>query len=373
MTYLDHAATTPIDPRVLAAMEPHLHETWGNPSSAHRKGREARKAMDESRQTIAKCLRVKAHEVIFTSSGSEGNSLALFGSAEQWLLNHKSPGHIISLSTEHSCSLKAIDVLQKKGWKITLLPVKDDGILDLHHLRDALADETTLVSIQWANSEIGTIQPIEEIAALCQNAGVPFHCDAVQAIGQLALPKVLPDMMTIAAHKFYGPKGIGVLTVREGVRLQPQVMGGGQEFDLRAGTENVPGMVGMAVALQLAMEELESNAKHWTSLRDWFIEKILELPGTSLNGSQEERLPNNVNIHFQNKSAETLVIQLDEKGIYVSSGSACATGATEPSHVLQALGRSRGEAMQNIRFSLGKDTTKEELKQVVEVLEKILA
>jgi len=372
MIYLDHAATTPTDPRVLEAMLPHLRNTWGNPSSAHKAGRLAHAAMDESRQTIAEILGLKAHEVIFVSSGSEGNSLALFGRAEQWLKEHKSPGHIITLSTEHSCSIKAVEYLKTKGWKITALPVDKDGVMSVQNLQDAFTEDTALVSVQWANSEVGTIQPIEEIASLCKKHDVPFHCDAVQPVGQLPFPKKLPDMMTIAAHKFYGPKGIGVLTVREGVRLQPQVMGGGQEFDLRAGTENVPAMVGMAKALQIAMEEQPTEMKRLTELRDRFIGDLLSLGGTSLNGSKSNRLPNNVNMHFKNHSAETLVIKLDMAGICVSSGSACATGSTEPSHVLQAMGRSDDEAVRNIRFSLGKSTTAAELQTVVRTLKTLL-
>lgn len=372
MIYLDHAATCPLDPRVFDAMAPHMKDNWGNASSAHSKGRDAHVAMDESRQIIADAIGLKSHEIIFVSSGSEGNSLALFGVTGKWMETHAQPGHIITLETEHSCSLRAVDRLEEQGWSVTRLPVDENGLMHLDDLRNAFTEDTALVSIQWANSEVGTIQPIEDIAQLCVEHSVPFHCDAVQPVGQLPFPVILPDMMTIAAHKFYGPKGIAVLSVKKGIELQAQILGGGQEFDLRAGTENVPGMVGMATALHIAIDEHKDYAARLTKLRDVFIDELRAIPGISLNGTKENRLPNNVNIFIEDHDAETVVIKLDMADICASSGSACATGSTEPSHVLQAMGKTKQEAKQNVRFSLGRNTTEEELHTVVSTLKSIL-
>ncbi len=381
MIYLDHAATTPIDPRVLEAMLPHMRDAWGNPSSPHRKGREARSAIDHSRQTMADLLGVRPHEVIFVSSGSEGNSLALFGVAEARLDARGKPGHIVSLQIEHECSLKAIERLEKMGWQITLLPVDREGMADPRNFEKALTEDTALVSIQWANNEVGTIQPIEEVAAICRERRIPFHCDAVQPVGILPLPPVaspgtkggLPDLLTIAAHKFYGPKGVGALVVREGTPIQPLIMGGGQEFGLRAGTENTSGIVGMAAALEIAVSEQKDAFTKLKELNTFFVQEIERLPGTSLNGHLEKRLPSIANIRFADRSGENLVIQLDLAGICAATGSACATGAAEPSHVLQAMGRNKLQAGENLRFSFGKGTTEEELRTTAQTLRNILS
>ena len=372
MIYLDHAATTPLDPQVMEAMLPHLKNTWGNPSSPHAKGREARSAIDNARQTIADLLGVLSHEVVFVSNGSEGNSLALFGTCEAWVDSHGKPGHLITASVEHSCSLKAADKLERHGWNVTRLPVDEYGMLSAKNLKEALRDDTALVSLQWANNEVGTIQPIEEMASVCADTDTPFHCDAVQGIGLLPLPSPIPDLMTIAAHKFYGPKGIGALVVREGMELTSQVMGGGQEFELRAGTENTPAIVGMAKALELVLADVKGAADTLRILRDHLTTEILStIKETSLNGHPEKRLPNFANIRFAGRSAETLVIQTDMEGICISSGAACVTGASKPSHVLQAMGRSADEALENMRFSLGKGTTKEEIEATIATLQKI--
>ena len=371
MIYLDHAATTPLDPRVLATMLPHLRNTWGNPSSPHTKGREARSAIDGARRTIAELLSVLPQEVVFVSNGSEGNSLALFGTCEQWMETHGKPGHLITASVEHSCSLKAADKLELKGWRVTRLPVDSYGRLNPDDLKAALTQNTALVSIQWANNEVGTVQPIEEMAAACKEAAVPFHCDAVQGIGLLPVLSPVPDMMTIAAHKFYGPKGIGALIVREAVHIMPQVMGGGQEFGMRAGTENTPGTVGMAKALELALHDREETTNRIRPLRDHLVASILRsIKDTSLNGHPEHRLPNFANIRFAGRSAENIVIKMDMEGICISSGAACLTGASRPSHVLEAMGRSADEALQNIRLSLGKDTTREEIDTAIAALQR---
>ena len=245
-------------------------------------------------------------------------------------------------------------------------------MVQVEDVEEALTENTAIVSIHWANNEVGSIQPINEISALCKDRNVPFHCDAVQGIGLLPVPSPTPDLMTIAAHKFYGPKGIAALIVNDGINLKPQIMGGGQEFDLRAGTEDTPAIVGMAKALELAMDDVSSKPEAIRTLRDSFVEDVLTIEGTTLNGHPEKRLPNFASIHFAEQSAEQLVIQLDMQGICASSGAACTTGATEPSHVLQAMGQSSKESMQNVRFSLGRFTTTEDLQKTVEVLRTIL-
>jgi len=371
MIYLDHAATTPLHPRVYEEMLSVMKNEWGNPSSPHGKGREARQHLDASRLTIANILGVKAHEVIFTASGSEANSLAVFGVCEKWKMRHGTAGHVIALSTEHSCSIKAVQRLQREGWEVSLLPVDEEGMLDSKVLADAIQDNTVFASIQWGNNEVGTIQPIEQCAKICKERGVIFHTDAVQPIGQLPLP-ILPDMTTIAAHKFYGPKGIGALIVRDHIEIAAQILGGGQEFNLRAGTENLPAIVGMAIALEIAMEKQKEEAMRLCTLRDYFIDQLEKLPNVTLNGPRIQRLPNNINVRFQGHSGETLVIQLDLHGIAAATGSACASGSSGPSHVLEAMGREAGAASENIRFSLGASTTKQDLDTTIKVLKESL-
>ena len=371
MIYLDHAATTPLHPDVAAAMH-EAEALWGNPSSPHMQGREARNAIDAARESIASHLGVKAQEVIFTASGSEANSLALYGTAERWQQEHGKPGHVIMLGIEHSCSLKGVERLKSFGWESTLLPVNEQGLLDPKDLKEALRSDTALVSVQWANNEIGTIQPIAECEAICTEAGILFHIDAVQPIGQLPIP-TLPDMTSIAAHKFYGPKGIGALIVREHVELKPQVLGGGQEFGLRGGSENTPAIVGMAKALEIAVMKQAEEHDRLIELRDGFMEQLTSLPGVSINGDRTLRLPNNINAHFEGKSGETIVIQLDQRGICAATGSACATGSTDPSHVIQALGHDKNFASSNVRFSLGMSTTKGDLDTVFAALQEIIS
>lgn len=368
--YLDHAATTPLDPTVLEAMLPYMKNTWGNPSSPHSKGREAKQAIDTARQQIAELVGVQPHEVIFVSSGSEGNTLCLFGLAEAWLKKQKKPGHIILSSIEHSCSLKAADKLRERGWAITALPVDEYGAVNAEDVAKAIQENTMLVSIHVANNEVGTLQPVEDIYKFCQEKKIPFHCDAVQGVGLIPLPQA--DILTIAAHKFYGPKGIAALIVKDHIQLAPQILGGGQEFGLRAGTEYTAGIVGMATALQLVSAEISTKAKAIQKLRDDFVTDVLALGDTKLNGHPEKRLPNFANIQFTQQSAENILIQLDMHGICASSGAACASGSVEASHVLQAMGQTEKESKQNIRFSLGKDTTKEELVEVVDVLKTVV-
>lgn len=371
LIYLDHAATTPLDPEIATLMEQTGIECWANPSSPHAQGRKARAAIDEARASIASDLGVKSSEVVFTASGSEANCLALFGVCEKYMQKAEHPGHIVGLSIEHSCSLKSFDRLRRQGWEVTLLPVNAEGIVSVKEVGKALQENTAIVSVQWANNEVGSIQPVEEIATVCKEAGVPFHTDAVQAVGQLPLCN-LPDLTSIAAHKFYGPKGIGALIVREHVELCPQILGGGQEFSLRSGTEFTPGIVGMAAALNKALTTQKEESARLIALRDDFIAKLEALDGIRINGSRTKRLPNNVNISLADKDGETVVIQLDMQGICAATGSACVTGFSEPSHVIEALHPGTDIARKTVRFSLGKSTTEQDLEAALTALKQII-
>lgn len=370
MIYLDHAATTPPSPKVLEIMLPHMQDNWGNPSSPHAKGQQAKVAIDTARSKIADLAGFQPHEVVFVSSGSEGNTLAMFGIAKQWLKKNQEPGHIILSSIEHSCSLKAADKLREQGWKITALPVDTTGMVQLADLEACLQRNTTLVSIHVANNEVGTLQPVEDIYRLCQERDVPFHCDAVQGIGLIPLPQA--DILTIAAHKFYGPKGVGALLVRDHIQLEPLILGGGQEFGMRAGTEYTAGIVGMSAALEFAIQDVPNTPHKIQKLRDAFEKQVLALGDIRVNGHLELRLPNFSNMQFIGKNAESLLVQLDMHGICASSGAACASGAIEKSHVLQAMGQADKDSKQNIRFSLGKDTTEEDIANTVVCLRNIL-
>ncbi len=353
-------------------MLPYLKDVWGNPSSPHAKGREAREALEQARATVAELTGYKPHEVVFTASGSEGNTLAIRGICERWERNHNKPGRILTSAIEHKCTLEAVKRMRDLGWDVVLLPVDEFGAMHPESLQEALQEEATLVTIQWANNEVGTLQPIKEVAALCTEAGVPFHCDAVQAIAHLELPSPIPDLMTIAAHKFSGPKGVGALCVKEEVELDAQVRGGDQEMHLRAGTENVPGAVGLAEALKLAKENQAEETKRLTELRDFFTAKALKLPHVSLNGHQTNRLPNLTNLRFNGRRGETLVMQLDQAGICASTGSACTTGASEPSHVLCAMDQSKEATESVVRFSFGSTTTQKDVEQTLHVLQQIV-
>jgi cysteine desulfurase len=372
--YLDHAATTPLDPRVLAAMQPALRDCYGNPSSMHRAGRAALHALDEARDTVAGVLGARGREIIFTASGSEADNLALKGVA----LEQRQRGrgqHLIISAIEHHAVLHAAEYLQREGFDLTLLPVDAEGLVRLDDLRAALRPDTVLVSVMYANNEIGTLQPVAELGALCREHGVPFHTDAVQAAGLLPLDvdALQVDLLTLAAHKFYGPKGVGALYVRRGTPLLPQLHGGAQERQRRAGTENVPAIVGLAAALRLAEEHRPDYAAHCTALRDRLIDGVLrQIPATRLNGHRERRLPNNANLSFAGVDAESLLLLLDQEGIYVSSGSACTSGALDPSHVLLALGLSPEEASSSVRFSVGRGTSAADMARVLEVLPRVV-
>jgi cysteine desulfurase len=367
--YLDHAATTPLRPEVLQAMEPFLAGNFANPSSIYRPAQEARSALDRARDVIAGALGAKPQEMIFTGSGTEANNAAIKGVA---LASRDRGRHIVTCAIEHHAVLHPIEELVERfGFQSTIVPVDEYGLLDLAALRAAVRDDTVLVSVMWANNEIGTVQPVAEIAALTKARGIPFHVDAVQAAGTLAidLADVPIDLLSISAHKFYGPKGVGALFVRSGTPWWPLITGGGQERNRRAGTENVAGIVGMARALELRMWERLSAYEHARTLRDFLFEQIpARIPGTRINGHRDLRLPHNANFSFEGVHGESLLVALDVAGIMASSGSACASGSTEPSHVLQALGVPNAVAQGSLRLTVGRDNTQEQMERAVEVL-----
>jgi cysteine desulfurase len=368
--YLDHAATTPTDPRVVAAMLPYFGERFGNPSSIYRLGRLSLEAIDTARSTVAQVLNCNPKEIVFTGGGSEADNLAIKGAA----LAQRDRGrgnHVVTCAIEHSAVLHACDYLQSIGFEITILPVTPEGLVDPEQFRDALRAETVLATIMYANNEIGTIQPIAELGAICRERGILFHSDAVQAGGALPLDvrTLNVDLLSLTAHKFYGPKGTGALYVRHGTPLVPQINGGGQERRRRAGTENVPGIVGFAEALRLAEEQREAYVEHCRALRDRLIDGVLErIPHTYLNGSRTQRLPNNANILFEFVDGESLLLLLDQQGFCASAGSACAAGSVEPSHVLTALGIEPERALGSVRFTAGRPTTVEDVDHLLDVL-----
>jgi cysteine desulfurase len=374
LIYLDHAATTPLDPRVLEAMQPYLTQHFANAGSIHQAGRAALHALDQARETVQEVLAAQAREIIFTSGGSEADNLAVKGIA----LAQQQRGqgqHIITSAIEHHAVLHAVEYLQQVGFEATLLPVDARGLVRPADLRAALRPDTVLVSIMYANNEIGTIQPLAELGAICREHGVPLHSDAVQAAGQLplAVDALNVDALTLAAHKVYGPKGVGALYVRRGTPLLPQINGGAQERQRRAGTENVPGIVGMAAALRLAEERRAWYVEHCMSLRDQLIDGVLaSIAGTTLNGDRARRLPNNANLAFGGADAESLLLLLDQAGICASSGSACTSGSLDPSHVLLALGLPPEQAGSSLRFSVGKDVTSSQMEHVLAVLPRIV-
>lgn len=368
--YLDHAATTPVDERVIAAMLPYFGQMFGNPSSIHRSGRAALDALDQAREAVAEVLGAHYKEIVFTGGGSEADNLAIKGAA----LAQRQAGkgaHIITSAIEHHAVLHAFEYLEAEGFEVSVLPVDAGGLVSPDDLRAATRPDTVLASVMYANNEIGTVQPVAELGAICRERGVLFHTDAVQAAGALPL-KVGPlnvDLLTVTAHKFYGPKGVGALYVRRGTPLLPQINGGGQERRRRAGTENVPGVVGLAAALRLAEQQREAWAAHCAALRDRLIAGVLErVPLAALNGHPTRRLPNNANIAFDYVEGESVLLLLDQHGVAASSGSACTSGSLEASHVLRALGLPEERAIGSVRFTVGKDTRAEDIDYVIEIL-----
>jgi cysteine desulfurase len=373
--YLDHAATTPLDQRVLSAMQPYFSEMAGNPSSFHTPGLRAKEAVTAARQTIAKQLNCREDEVIFTSGGTESDNLALLGIIRM----HAEKGkHVITSSVEHHAVLEPLLHLQKKKEiELTIIPVDREGKVDPDAVAKAIRPDTILISIMQANNEIGTIEPIADIGREIlkwRKANITpfpyFHTDACQAAGALDLDveKLHVDLLTLNGSKIYGPKGIGMLYVRRAVKLEPLIRGGGQEKNIRSGTENVPGIVGLAKALELAQAEKETENARLTALRDRLAEGLLKIPKSRLNGHPTERLPNSVNISFLDIEGEAAILYLDAEGIYASTGSACASASLDPSHVILATGLSYEGAHGSIRFTLGHDTTEEDIDHVIKVM-----
>ncbi len=371
--YLDHSATTPVDPRVRKAMEPYLKSEFGNPSSLHRWGRRARLALDEARETLASALGCDPAEICFVSSGTESCNLAIIGCALKAPENRR---HILLSAVEHHCVLDAGKWLERFGFEVELIPVDALGQVHPDTVAERLRDETWLVSVMHANNEIGTLQPVEAIGALCKERGVWFHVDAVQTFGLLpvSVDVIGCDLLSVSAHKIYAPKGVGALYVRAMTPLEPLVVGGGQERDRRAGTENVAGIVAFAEAVRIAQQEGAQEAERLRTLRNRFIETVLNtIPDTTLTGHPTERLPGNAHFRFRGVPADSLLIALDRAGIGASSGAACSAGSLEPSHVLLALGWDEESAQQGVRFSLGRSTTWDDLEYTVGVLSEQVA
>ena len=372
MFYFDHAATTPVDPRVLQKMLPYFTENFGNPNSQHACGRRAAAAVDEARDTVASLIGAKPSEIYFTSGGTESDNWALRGAAHA---NAERGKHLIVSAVEHPAMISTARELQKEGFEVTFAAVDEFGKVDLQKLKDSIRPDTTFIGVMTANNEIGTIQPIAEISALARERGIVFFTDAVQAAGALKLNVKEPtvDMLSFSGHKFYGPKGVGVLYIRSGVRVGKIITGGHQERSMRGGTTNAPGIVGLAEAFRLANEEMAQNNAHVSAIRDRFIARVLrEIPYVKLNGHPKDRLPNNANFSFRYIEGESLLFSLDLAGIAVSSGSACSSGSLEPSHVLLATGLPEGLAHGSIRFSFGKENTAEQIDIAVEKLKEIV-
>ncbi len=372
MIYLDHNATTPLAPEVMRAMLPYLEEHFGNPSSIHSAGREARAAIDESRDRLARVLGAKSHEIIFTGGGTESDNLAIIGLARSRASVGK---HLITSVAEHHAVLHAFEFLEKReGFSVTWLPVDARGRTDLDQLRDALKPQTTLVSIMSANNETGVLQPVREAAQICRERGVLFHCDAIQSFGKEPVSARDFDAVSLAAHKFFGPKGVGVLCLGSGISIDALQFGGSHENQRRPGTENVAAIVGMATAAELAIRDLEAESARQASLRDRLWQGIREAyPTAVLNGDLDHRLANTLNVSFPELEGESLLINLDLAGICASSGSACMVGSIMPSHVLLAMGVKPTLASATVRFSLGKWTTAEEIERALSLLPEIFA
>lgn len=376
--YADNAATTRLSQKALEAMLPYMKEVYGNPSSLHSEGQEAAEAMNEAREKIAKYLGCTAREITFTSGGSEADNQAILTAARYGEKRGKK--HIISTAFEHHAVLHTLNALVKQGFEVTLLDVHENGLVTAEQVKEAIRPDTCLVTVMYANNEIGTVQPIAEIGAVCRAAGVLFHTDAVQAAGHLPINVVEEniDMLSMSAHKFNGPKGVGAVYARRGIMLTSLIHGGAQEKGRRAGTENIPAIVGMAAAFEESCEKMGESAVKLAKMRDRLIEGIGEIPHSALNGDREKRLPSNVSFCFEGIEGESLLLMLDDKGIAASSGSACTSGSLDPSHVLLAIGRVHEVAHGSLRLTIGEDTTDEEIeyiiasvKEVVEYLRKM--
>jgi len=370
--YADNAATTKMSDTAIQAMLPYFQTVYGNPSSLHTAGQEAKEALEDARSRVAKCIGCEAREIYFTSGGSEADNQAIISAARYGA--RKGKRHIISTAFEHHAVLHTLQKLEKEGFSVTYLDVREDHNITARQVKDAITEDTCLVTVMYANNEIGSVLPISEIGAICKEAGVPFHTDAVQAAGHLHIDvkKENIDMLSLSGHKFHGPKGVGALYVRRGFPLVNIIDGGAQERGKRAGTENLPAICGMAAALEEACANLEENTKKVTAMRDRLIDGLSKIPHSALNGSQENRLPNNVSFCFEGIEGESLLLLLDMQGVQASSGSACTSGSLDPSHVLLAIGRVHDVAHGSLRLSLSEYNTEEEIDHILTVVPQVV-
>ena len=372
MIYADNAATTKMCPAAIQAMATCMEENYGNPSSLYAFGQQAREALEDARERIAACLGCTPREITFTSGGSEADNQAIFSAAK--LGARKGKKHIISTAFEHHAVLHTLDTLKQQGFDITLLDVHENGVVTAQQVQDAIREDTCLVTVMFANNEIGTIQPIAEIGKVCRERGVLFHTDAVQAVGHIPVNVARQniDMLSLSAHKFHGPKGIGVLYAKRGIPLDSLIHGGAQERGKRAGTENLPAIVGMAAALEQATANLDAYAAKLTPLRDRLIAGLDKIPYSELNGDREQRLPGTVNFCFEGIEGEALLLLLDDKGVCASSGSACTSGSLDPSHVLLAIGRPHEVANGSLRLSLDDTITQDQVDYIIQAVTEVV-
>ena len=372
MIYADNAATTKMSKAAVDTMIAAMNEDWGNPSSLYTHGQKAKEILEQAREDIAAVIGASPDEILFTSGGSEADNQAIRSAAE--LGRKKGKTHIISTAFEHHAVLHTLEKLRKEGFEITLLDVHENGLVRPEEVEAAIREDTCLVTIMYANNEIGTIQPIREIGEICRNRGVLFHTDAVQATGHLPIDVAEQhiDMLSASAHKFHGPKGVGFLYAKKGIRLSNLIEGGAQEKGKRAGTENVPGIAAMAAALKEAASKMEENAAHQRELRDRLIRGLAQIPHAALNGDAVRRLPGNVNFCFEGIEGESLLLLLDDRGICASSGSACTSGSLDPSHVLLAIGRVHDVAHGSLRLSIGEDITEEETDYIIRSVKEVV-
>lgn len=372
--YMDHASTTPVDPEVVEAISPYFTKYYGNASSLHSFGQEAHEAMEKARKKIANLIKAKPEEIIFTSSGTESDNIAIKGIAYKMKKYKDKGSHIITSEIEHPAVLETCKHLENQGFKVKCLPVDKYGLVSPDDLEEAISTSTFLISIMHANNEIGTIEPIEEIGKIAREREIPFHTDAVQSAGKLDIDVngMNVDMLSLSSHKMYGPKGTGALFIRKGIKLEPIIQGGGHERGFRSGTENIPGIVGMGKACELAKKGMDVDVANLKNMRDKLIKGILEIEESYLNGHPTKRLPNNAHFRFTAIEGESLVMSLDDKGIAASTGSACSSKKLKPSHVLMAIGLNEVEAHGSLRLTLGRQNTDEEIEWVVEVLPTII-
>ncbi len=370
--YLDNAATTPVAQEVVRVMLPYFSENFGNASSIHKEGQDARRAIEDSRRSISGLINTRADEIIFTGSGTESNNTVIKGLAFSELGKEKN--HIITSKIEHHAILEPCEFLEKRGFKVTYIPVDNEGLVNVKDIEKAITPRTLLVSIMHANNEIGTIQPIEEIGKICKRKNVLFHTDAVQSFGKLPIDvkRMNIDFLSASAHKIYGPKGVGLLYIRKGIQIEPLLHGGGHEFGLRSSTENTAGIVGFAKAVEICQREMKSEAKRLTELRDYLVKEMLKIPNAKLNGHSTRRLYNNANFSFFGIEGESLIMHLDMQGIAGSTGSACSTKSLKPSHVLTSIGLPHIQAHGSLRLTLGRSTTQQDIDYAVKTVKEIV-